>query len=152
MKKLTVFLLFTSIISYAQIDYTGLIKNLEDVTIETDIKTYFKGVPFEEDYAGILINDERFLRFYDIIIDKVRFESNRGYKTMTLTPFDEKADYEKMKAKLIEVYGEPETNEGRSYISYNWKTDKVDISLRVDIEDEIFTSFDEVTIYFIKEQ
>lgn len=152
MKKLTTILLFTSIFGYSQIDYKMLIKNLEDVTIETKAKVYFKDIPFEEDYTGILINDERFLRFYDIIIDKVSFNNNRGYTTMTMKPFDEKADYDTMKAKLIEVYNEPEVDEGNRYISYTWRTDKVNISLRVNIEEKAFISFDEVVIDFIKKQ
>jgi hypothetical protein len=148
MRKLTIILLFTTIFGYAQIDYKKLVRNLEDVTIDTDIKTYFKDLPFEEMYDEIQFNDERFLRFYGIIIDKVKFKNRRSGKTVSITPFNEKEDYDKIKAKLIELYGEPEIDNRDNSNSYEWITDKEKINLEIITEDGVFKTFDYLTITF----
>lgn len=150
MKKLTILLLFITLCGYAQIDYKGLVKNLEDITFETDIKTHFKGIPFKEEYSQIEFSDERFLRFYDIIVDKVSFENNWGGRTMTMKLFNEKSDYNNIKTKLIELYGEPEINERSSSIFYEWKTDKVNTTLRIKTEEGKFTEFDELVVTLIQ--
>lgn len=163
MKKLTVLLLLTSLFGYSQIDYKGLVRNLEDVTINTDIKAYFKGLPIESDSDGIAFNDERFLRFYGVIINKVKFSDRWGEKKMDITAFNEKEDYVKIKSKLIEAYGEPDTDfYGRNSV-FSWRNDTNDIRLSitfqrssgdpdVDENDDFvkrkFESFDSLTIIF----
>lgn len=156
MKKLTALLLFTTLIGNAQIDYKGLVRNLQEVTLDTDINEFFKGLPIEEEYGDLKFNDERFLRFYGIIINKVKFSSGYGGKTMSITPFDEKEDYEKIKAKLIEVYGEPEITDRSRSIRYRWETEAQDISLQIEFEEREegtdteakFKSFDDFYITF----
>ena len=152
MKRLTILLLFTSIFGSAQIDYKGLVKNLEDVTIETDIREYLKALPYTLAYGEIEFNDERFLRFHNVIIDKVRFKDSWSGKIMVMELFDEKEDYESIKTKLSTLYGEPEINERSESISYEWETDKINIDLEINTEDEIFISFDQLSITFLTKQ
>lgn len=149
MKKLTLLaLLLTSIFSYAQIDYKGLVKNLENITIETDLNVYFEGLPIKQDSYGISFGDERFLQFHQIFVDKVEFDSSWNGKHMDITFFNEKEDYNKLKAKLIEKYGEPEENIYDNSITYTWDTDTEAIYLKIDKEEELFTSFDSFKITF----
>ena len=136
MKKLTILLLLTSLFSYAQVDYKGLIKNIEDVTIKTDIKDHFKGIPFDLEYGDLEFNDERFLRLYGVIINKVKFSSGWSGTNIDITPFDEKADYNKIKNKLIELYGVAETNVTDSRIKHNWETNDKLITLTINLEEE----------------
>ncbi|MCL5246619.1 hypothetical protein M4I21_12410 [Cellulophaga sp. 20_2_10] len=146
MKKITILLLLTSLFGYAQIDYKGLIKNIEDITLETDINTYFKGVPFTTEYGDIKCDDERFLRFYGVLVDRVKISNTYKGKSITMNFFDEKSDYNNIKTKLIALYGEPEVNEGSSSIYYEWKTDNKSLMLRINTEDGLFTEFNELVV------
>ena len=162
MKKLTIILLLTSLFGYTQVDYKSLVKNLEEVTIDTDIKEYLKGLPFEESYSDIEFNDERFLLFYDVIIDKVEFKNGWSGKTINITPFNEIEEYEKIKAKLIETYGEPKINVRRHRINHEWDTTDKLITLNINTQEEneneeesqeelkqgAFKEFEELSIYF----
>ena len=161
MKRLTMLLLFTSLFGYAQIDYKGLIKNVEDITYKTDIKAHFKGIPFNEEYSEIEFNDERFLRFYGVIVNKVTFSDSWSGKVINIKPFNENADYEKIKAKLFELYGEPETSERTTRIRYEWETDNKQILLSINLQGEeeeeeetvqgVFKDFDSLTILLKQE-
>ena len=166
MKKLTVLLLFTSMFGNAQIDYKGLVRNLEDVTATTDLKDYFKGLPIEKEGDDIAFNDERFLRYYGVIIKKVKFGTHWTGRQMEVTPFDEKEDYVRIKSKLIERYGEPEVDDNGSIIVYAWNDASKEIRLSITIEWEAedeednlsgnfgegeFKSFDELTITFTEQ-
>ena len=124
MKKLTILLLLTSLFSYAQVDYKGLIKNIEDVTIKTDIKDHFKGIPFDLEYGDLEFNDERFLRLYGVIINKVKFSSGWSGTNIDITPVDEKADYV------------AETNVTDSRIKHKWETNDKLITLTINLEEE----------------
>lgn len=131
MKKITLIFLFASFYSNAQIDYKALVRNLEDVNSSTDLKTYFKGLPITTDEEDVKFNDERFLRFYGVTVREVKFGNDWEHRTMSITPFDEKADYDTIKLKLIEIYGEPELDERGTTIVYNWENENKEISLSV---------------------
>jgi len=159
MKKLTILLLFTSFFSYAQIDYKALVKNLEDITIETNLENYFKGLPVQSEYGSIEFNDERFLRFYGVIVNKVAVNNNWRGISLEITPFNKVRDFEEMKNKLSNFYGEPETNESNNWIKYFWENDTKHITLSINLGDENegeklkgkFKNFDDLTI-FLKEK
>lgn len=146
MKKLTLLLLLVSLFGYAQVDYKGLVKNIEDITIDTDIETHFKGVPFTEEYGEIKFSDERFLRFYGVFVDKVKINTSYGGKRITMHFFDEITDYNKLKAKLTELYGNPDVNERSSSTYHEWKTESKSLMLRVNTEEGLFTEFDELVV------
>ncbi|WP_299219560.1 hypothetical protein [uncultured Aquimarina sp.] len=148
MYRITVLLLFASFFSYAQIDYKSLIKNLEEITIETNLNEYFDELPSENRYDDLVLNDERFLRFYSIIVDKVSFSSGWRGRTMTLKFFDESRDYESIKKILSEKYGEPEIDQRDNSINYEWKVDEKELSLNVNTEDGVFKSFDSLDVIF----
>lgn len=146
MKKLTVLLLLVSLFGHAQVDYKGLVKNIEDITLETDIKAHFKGLPFTEEYGEIKFSDERFLRFYGVFVDKVKINSSYEGKRITMHFFDEISNFNKLKTKLTELYGNPNTNQSSSSAYYEWKTDNKSLMLRVNTEDGLFTEFDELVV------
>ena len=163
MKKLTVLFLFMSVFGYAQIDYKGLVRNLEEINRTTDLKFYFKGLPIETEGNVIAFNDERFLRYFGIVIKKVKFDQHWTGKRMEITPFDEKEDFFKIKSKLIERHGEPEVDDNGSTIDYVWNDSKEEIRLSITMEWEEddeernsnensgegqFKAFDELTITF----
>lgn len=152
MKKLTAILLFTSLFGYAQIDYKGLVKNLEEITAETDLTAYFNDLPIDDEYSNIEFKDERFLRFHGIIIDDVEFKTGwSGERSLVITLFDEQEDYEKIKTKLTKLYGEPEIDEKNNSIDYDWKNEQEEIELTVKIENGVFTEFDYFAITFNKQ-
>jgi len=149
MYKLTTIALFTTILSYAQIDYKSLIKNLEDITNETDLKEYFEDLPSSTEYDNLVLNDERFLRFHSIIIDKVTFSNGWYGKTMTLKTFNKKEDYLKLKTELSNVYEELEIDEQSNSIIYNWKTtNKKSIQLEIELEEGEFKTIESLTVSF----
>ncbi|ADV49976.1 hypothetical protein I2486_13155 [Cellulophaga sp. E16_2] len=143
-------LLFTSLFTFAQIDYKGLIKNLENVTAETDLKAFFKGIPSGENYAGdLLFEDERFLMFYKVPIDKVSFSNDWNGLSMELKPFDEKEDYETIVSNLIKSYGEPEIDDDDdTSIYYEWNTETLHILLSIRKEKGEFKAFDNLDLKF----
>jgi len=149
MYRLTIILMFTTVFSYAQIDYQGLIRNLEEVTVETDVKEYFKDLPLQEEYDNLFFNDERFLRFHTVIVDKVNFSRGwSGRTTMRLTFFNEQKDYESIKKILFEKYGEPEIDERDHSIIYNWEMENKRIFLEINVEEQQFKSFEHLDITF----
>lgn len=147
MKKLKILLLFISILGYGQID-KNLIKNLEEITVKTELATFFKGLPFDDGLAIFNFYDERFLRFYDVIIDQVAV----GYEiddatTMMITPFNENEDYEKIKKELNKVYVAPKFVKKRYSMHYEWKNDARKVVLEVYTKNDAFMSFDSLIIY-----
>ncbi|WP_158976042.1 hypothetical protein [Cellulophaga sp. L1A9] len=141
--------LFTSLYSFSQIDYKALIKNLENVTAETDLNTFFKGIPNDETYSGdLMFEDERFLMFYNVPIDKVIFSHGWSRFTMKLEPFDEKEDFETIKSNLINSYGEPEIDDNDTSIYYEWETASLQVQLGIRKEEGEFKAFENLEIQF----
>ena len=58
--------------SQAQINYPSLVRNLEEVTIDTKFETYFEGLSYQkEEYGESTFKDERFLRYHSVIVDDI---------------------------------------------------------------------------------
>lgn len=149
MRKLLLMSLFITYSGYAQIDYKGLVKNLDEVTKTTDLKVYFKGLPVDISDSDLEYRDERFLRFYGVIVDEVSFSERwTGNREMEIKLFNEKTEVDKIKAKLIALYGEPEVNEYDDAIRYEWITDEKNIVLTINLEKGQFKDVEDFTISF----
>lgn len=131
MQKLTLLLLLTGFFGHAQIDYKALVRDLEDVTLTTDIKTYFNEVPIEDKNGKISCKDERFLRFYGTQVNTVTFkETAEGDRIMEITPFLEKEDYAQITASLTKIHGTPKTDHVADAKNLIWVTDEKEVHLK----------------------
>ncbi|WP_417786427.1 hypothetical protein [Tenacibaculum sp.] len=149
MKKPVIILFFINILCYGQVDYENLIKNLDKITANTELAVFFEGLPFKKDISVFNFYDERFLRFYDIVVDQVFIGYNfNGEKEIQITLFDENDDYKMIKAKLNKKYGKPKFIDRGLINYYIWKSNKQTVLLGVVIEDDKFKSFDSLTITF----
>jgi len=149
--KIILFILYFSLTSlgYSQIDYEGLIRNLEEIGAETNLEEFLAELPYtKNDYDEISVKDERFLRFYGVIVDEVNFENGYSGKEMTLSLFDEESDYEVLKAKFNELYGEPEADIRDNRESLEWETETKKIYLSIDKEKGSFKKFSNLRIRF----
>ncbi len=155
MKKSTILLfLLVYNAAFSQIDYKGLVRNLEEITYETNIKSFFKGLKIRKKYGDsgdYLFEDERFLKFHGITVEKVEFSTNwKGDKEISITPFNNIEETQLFIKKLTELYGESKKNRHNNLI---WKTDLKTIFL--DIENNEKDEFKkinkiEITLYEIK--
>lgn len=136
--------------SYAQIDYPSLIRNLEEVTFDTNFKTYFKGLSYEVgDYGENSFKDERFLRYHGVIIDDVVFDRSswRNSLRLDIKLFNEEEDYNFLLKKLTALYKDPEIDETETRKRYTWRIPGKEITMKINLENNKFASFDEFTIY-----
>lgn len=150
MKKIVFVLLFMGFSGVAQVDYSGLVKNLEDITIDTDLKLYFEGLPVVDYHNGnIFYNDSRFLRFYEVTISSVKFEKNReNQRRITITPNMVKKDYDLILANLIAVYGTTEIFDYGISKHYEWITDDRKIYLKNELDNGVYKKLSNITINF----
>ncbi|MCF6349878.1 MAG: hypothetical protein L3J23_02460 [Flavobacteriaceae bacterium] len=150
--KYLISLLLISITStfYGQIDYKGLVKNIEEVTYQTDIEEYLKGLKYKKNYGDIVFDDERFIKYYGIVVDKVTFNVEWSNKNLSLELFNEEKDYIFLKEKLTELYGDAKINKSEDKITYNWTSTKKKIELNIKIEDERFSKFELLNIKLVK--
>jgi len=159
MIRLKIFFILTfliaSTLSYAQIDYKSLIRNLEDITKDTNVNEYFKELPsVGTDKNSVKFQDERFLRLYGIVVDDVELE-NYSWSGMRISIklFDEEEDYKILKEKFTSLYGNPEiddSNENELY--YEWSSDEKKIAMSVELEEGEFLEFESnLSIKFFEE-
>ncbi len=152
MRQLTLIAFLGIFIGHAQVDYKSLVKKLEDVTIDTDVKQYFKDLHIEENFDGkIKCNDERFLRFYNIVVNKVTFEKLENEKEMHITFFNENREHNKLKSKLIKNYGKPKIENNSNALVYKWENNLKVIKLDISNPEKNDESLAKMTINFIKQ-
>ncbi|WP_282053679.1 hypothetical protein [Maribacter luteus] len=131
MKKILIVLLFLGYTGYAQIDYEGLIKNLEEVTAQTNLKTYFKDLPVDDRFDAIRYNDGRFLKYYNVAIKQLKISENfYGEREVSITPFMKKEDYAKILTNLKAAYGNPIFYDYGASKHYEWITETKKIYLK----------------------
>ena len=148
MRKLVTIFFFISFFSYSQIDYKKLVKHLDTITVKTELKTFFNDIPFKASGDEIKLTDERFLRYYNVIVDKVIFDNGWYGKRMQITLFDNIEDYRIIKTKLTELHGDATSENNSSSITHTWETDTQIIVLEVETEDNVFKEFEELTIKY----
>ena len=140
LKIVTLLLFFVSSFSFAQIDYNGLVRNLEEITKETDFKVFFKDLPVEIN-DEVSYNDERFLRYYGITVDKMEYRDGWNASYLELTFFNKASDYKKLVSKLTEVYGDTRPNNQEDSIGYAFGNDQMVITFDVELKDGVFSRF-----------
>ncbi len=150
---LVIALLYFSSQSYAQIDYKALIRNLEDVTKETNLKDFFEGLPNNMSKNEGEFKDERFLRLYGVVVDNVEFENSWSGRYLSISLFDEEVDYKIFKEKFTSLYGDPEIDDSyQDELYYEWSSEENRITMSVKLEEDTFLKFnDKLTIKFIEE-
>ncbi|MBO0590995.1 hypothetical protein I2486_06195 [Cellulophaga sp. E16_2] len=140
MKKLALTLFLTSVVGYAQIDYDALVKNLEEITAKTDLPQFFEGLSYSG--TNYTFYDDRFLRFYDVIIDEAQIAYFVDELAIMITPFNKVEDFNNIRSKLIETYGAPELNDRGYSCDYRWDTNERSIVLSINKIDGEFNTFE----------
>jgi len=151
---LILILLLASTLGYAQIDYKALVRNLEDVTKDTNLKEYFEGLSSSSmNKSEGEFKDERFLRLYGVIVDDVEFESSWSGRYINIRLFNEEVDYKVLKEKFTSHLGTPVINDRyEDELEYTWSTQEKQISMYINLKDGKFLEFKEsLYIKFLEE-
>lgn len=143
----SIFLLFIGLSLHAQIDYKALEKNIEEITVKTDLDSFFEGIPPADKYHIDGYADERFLRFYGVPIAEFKVKENWDHSLwLTLTPFDSKENLDKISAKLTKLFDDPIVETYGDFEKFRWKMEGKEIILATEIEEGVFSKFREIEI------